>query len=403
MVFYQGSISEAHCESRLQASLVFIADSSADTDSFTALLTEPEVASYLSLHAITIKLVRGTVDETNFAQIYPIFIAPSIYVIKSGVCVDVIFKSGDGIPAATELLNRVVRFVENQENQEQVHANASSSEQSTAQSATANASHAPLATSAATVAPAAVPPTPQSPAPQSQIPSPAREPQTSSRPETTKPPKKSESKPLSKPTPTPEEPKRVKINIRKLSDIPKPAPVKKSETVSKVEPVKYVAPKPSSPPTETAIAIRLPDGSTLRERFKVGDTLSDVRAFVEKQQPLKAFDICQTYPFREYSTSDEQLTLKDLDLVPSTSLVIRPRQSFTSYPTTSIFDTFLLPFTMLYGLLMALFAKMSAGQIEEPKKESPRKETSRFKTLSDVDGDGEDEKKTYNGNSTNQL
>ncbi|KAI8617177.1 hypothetical protein BC830DRAFT_129752 [Chytriomyces sp. MP71] len=73
-----------------------------------------------------------------------------------------------------------------------------------------------------------------------------------------------------------------------------------------------------------------------------------------------AFEMTQLYPARVFSPADEESTLKDLDLVPSASLVVKYLHgTASSYPSigsdNSVVASFVRPFQALLAWLAALF------------------------------------------------
>lgn len=75
--------------------------------------------------------------------------------------------------------------------------------------------------------------------------------------------------------------------------------------------------------------IRLFDGSSIRNTFKATDTLEDVRKWIdENQQCDYAYNIVQLIPSRTFA--DESLMLRDLELCPSATLVLKKTATASS-------------------------------------------------------------------------
>ncbi|KAJ3106403.1 hypothetical protein HDU97_006388 [Phlyctochytrium planicorne] len=73
--------------------------------------------------------------------------------------------------------------------------------------------------------------------------------------------------------------------------------------------------------TEARIQFRLPTGGTVTHTFQSTDTLSAVYEFIAPQVGNDSFKLLQTFPRQVLSERDK--TLKDLKLVPSSSLVVQ--------------------------------------------------------------------------------
>ncbi len=75
---------------------------------------------------------------------------------------------------------------------------------------------------------------------------------------------------------------------------------------------------------ECRIQVRLTDGKTLVEKFKATEQLAAVRLWVEtnRTDDKGHFNLMTTFPRKVYTEEDMMRTLKDLGLVPATSLVV---------------------------------------------------------------------------------
>jgi hypothetical protein len=76
--------------------------------------------------------------------------------------------------------------------------------------------------------------------------------------------------------------------------------------------------------TETAqIAVRLPDSSVVRKKFKRTELLAAVRDWVSSEAELSGdFPLGNTFPRRVYDAADDRKQLSELELCPSASLVV---------------------------------------------------------------------------------
>lgn len=76
------------------------------------------------------------------------------------------------------------------------------------------------------------------------------------------------------------------------------------------------------------IQFRLVDGSQLVNTFEPEQTLADARAFItEKLKDLNqstSFSMHSSFPKRDYTAQDMSVSLRDLQLVPSATLLIIP-------------------------------------------------------------------------------
>ncbi|CAF0965295.1 unnamed protein product [Didymodactylos carnosus] len=82
---------------------------------------------------------------------------------------------------------------------------------------------------------------------------------------------------------------------------------------------------------ECTIQIRLPDGSSVRENFKVTDKFDKVLEWlkdIRKSSTTRPFMLFQTFPKKEYQDTDRYKTLEDLQLVPSSSLHLKELTQF---------------------------------------------------------------------------
>lgn len=84
---------------------------------------------------------------------------------------------------------------------------------------------------------------------------------------------------------------------------------------------------------ECAVQVRLFDGSTIRKKFRSDQTLTELRAWVEKQRsddlPYTFKQILSPLPNRPLTISEEKEMLQDLGLTPSATLVMVPIQGYT--------------------------------------------------------------------------
>ncbi|KAK6255338.1 hypothetical protein SCA6_016643 [Theobroma cacao] len=93
--------------------------------------------------------------------------------------------------------------------------------------------------------------------------------------------------------------------------------------------------KPSTAniPTDVHLNIRLPDGSSLREKFPVADTLRMVKDYVDRNQSsgMGSYDLAIPYPRKLFGDQDLSKSLLDLGLLNRQALVVVPRQRTTGF------------------------------------------------------------------------
>lgn len=84
-----------------------------------------------------------------------------------------------------------------------------------------------------------------------------------------------------------------------------------------------VASKPASAYTETRLRLQLPTG-TIQKVFSVDTTLFEVASVVTQDSSLEVVEsFVQNFPKKVFDTVDFGATLKELELVPSASLIVK--------------------------------------------------------------------------------
>lgn len=194
------------------------------------------------------------------------------------------------------------------------------------------------------------------------------------------------------------------------------------------------------------IQFRLTDGSSVVNQFEPEQTLEDARAFIaEKLKEMNestTFTMHSTFPKRDYTVQDMSSTLRDLQLVPSATLLIIPTRSKTSkafsnlMPMTSasandssqatnsvvsyasdLLGFIFLPFTIIWGIISNLIGirnnagnrpiHSSSQNTSAPnmnlRRNAPVRLRHNVRGLADRDDNEDDDRSTYNGNSTQQM
>ncbi|KAJ1970128.1 hypothetical protein IWQ62_000168 [Dispira parvispora] len=76
----------------------------------------------------------------------------------------------------------------------------------------------------------------------------------------------------------------------------------------------------------THLVIRLLDGSTLRAEFASSQTLHDLRHYIanHRTDSTAPYHLLQLYPRQQFTPAQDNQTLRELGLVPSSTLVLKP-------------------------------------------------------------------------------
>ncbi|KAI9284150.1 hypothetical protein BC943DRAFT_326437 [Umbelopsis sp. AD052] len=187
------------------------------------------------------------------------------------------------------------------------------------------------------------------------------------------------------------------------------------------------------------ISVRQMDGSQIRKQFNATDTLDDVMKWIdaERTDGDAPFMLLAQFPTRQFSMGDESKSLRELELVPSSTLIMKPPRKVTSAYTptapglwgyaysaadlaySAAGASWNMVNTVLATLLPAsggitggttLGAQSEFGDEEQQGTSSSdskaaaaaRRNKSRITTLDSLRDDDKDPKQTYNGNSINQ-
>ena len=81
--------------------------------------------------------------------------------------------------------------------------------------------------------------------------------------------------------------------------------------------------------TKTRIQFKLPTGDIITGTFDSTGTLSGLRTYVlqNAQLPFRHFSMSSFFPRRDFTSVDDNKTLLDLELVPSSVILILPVKS----------------------------------------------------------------------------
>jgi hypothetical protein len=161
------------------------------------------------------------------------------------------------------------------------------------------------------------------------------------------------------------------------------------------------------------IQVRLFDGSTIRSRFQTSSALKDVRKWVDEnrtdgKEPFTFKHLLTPLPSRAIDATEEDKVLGDLELSPSSTLVLIPVDKYSSaYAGSSgnVFMDFIRYvlgfFTWIFGLL-GLAGSRPAAQAVPQSEESEQSAASQDRTRVRGFQNGDDRRRDqqfYNGNS----
>ncbi|TDZ31574.1 UBX domain-containing protein 4 [Colletotrichum spinosum] len=181
-----------------------------------------------------------------------------------------------------------------------------------------------------------------------------------------------------------------------------------------------LAPSSSGAKGMTALQVRLLDGSTIRSRFPSSKKLgADVRKWVDEQRtdgtkaPYRFKVVLAPLPSRTIDDTEENKSLADLGLSPSSTLVLAPVGAHVSaYEGSSfseqVFKFLLMPLALLqwlWGLVAGVFSGLGSSRSRQDEgaaeavtvREQRKGKISQFANPDDRRGD----QHLYNGNSLN--
>ncbi|KAM3554214.1 hypothetical protein MY1884_006263 [Beauveria asiatica] len=173
----------------------------------------------------------------------------------------------------------------------------------------------------------------------------------------------------------------------------------------------------SSPSALAAIQVRLSDGSTLRTKFPATESIKDIRIWVDKERsdgqgPYYFKQILTPLPNKNIDTTEEDKSLRELGLSPSSTLLLIPIQRFAAAyeaqcPSQGFFNQIIV---LLFGVFTWLQGLIGLGGAAPPPGEqaptqrpanSPaalrNQRVQAFQNPNDRRGD----QQLYNGNSLN--
>ncbi|KAH6973771.1 ubiquitin-related domain-containing protein [Ilyonectria sp. MPI-CAGE-AT-0026] len=160
----------------------------------------------------------------------------------------------------------------------------------------------------------------------------------------------------------------------------------------------------------TSLQVRMFDGSTLRSRFKTTSPLKTIRSWVDENrtdgsQPYTFKQVLTPSPNKTIDETEENKSVGELGLSPSSTLVLIPVKNFTSaYDASSQnivsrFFAFILGiFSWFFGLFTSGDARAPTGAGEDSAGSS--QDQSRIQSFGNQN-DRQRDQQLYNGNSLN--
>lgn len=114
---------------------------------------------------------------------------------------------------------------------------------------------------------------------------------------------------------------------------------------------------PTSDSTISRIQFKKPDGEVDVKTFGREETFSVVRTYVEENvivgSGIREFELATTFPRREFKNEDNAKTLFELDLVPSSVILVLPldKAATRKLPLQTSYGIFAMLSTIFWGIL----------------------------------------------------
>jgi len=155
------------------------------------------------------------------------------------------------------------------------------------------------------------------------------------------------------------------------------------------------------------LQFRLPDGRSQTHQFPADTPISEVYSWVTTDlgSGFSRFSLATSFPRRDLDNETRSSTLKQLQLAPSATILVLPQSSALAPSDGSLMSYMMLllsPFTFLFGLLSSIFnpPASNANPTANTRKEDGTARPGNIGRLRQSEHD--DENNTYNGNSTQQ-
>ena len=166
--------------------------------------------------------------------------------------------------------------------------------------------------------------------------------------------------------------------------------------------------------TTARIQFRLPDGSSQTQHFPADSPLSDLYSFVRTGMTpsYSAFSLSTAFPRRNLDTQNMESSLKDLQMAPSSTVMVLPSTSMVSSQDgglMSLIWLILSPFSMLWSMMTSFFSttfgSSSTTSSSGPSSGGGSSRAGRDGAVGRLRNSefSDDDMNTYNGNSTQQM
>ena len=175
--------------------------------------------------------------------------------------------------------------------------------------------------------------------------------------------------------------------------------------------------------TTARLQFRLPDGSSQTQHFPAETPLQEVYSFVRTgltSHSYTSFSLSTTFPTRNLDTEDMSMSLKELQMAPSATVMVLPCTSAISSQDGGLMSLVwlvLTPFTMLWTILTSFFGSVSGSASSSgpsggaasagpgSRGPAPTHRVTRDGAIGRLRNSdfSDDEMNTWNGNSTQQM
>ncbi|KAH8551940.1 hypothetical protein BGW37DRAFT_520210 [Umbelopsis sp. PMI_123] len=465
-IWFQGPVAEAVTQVNAKGCVfvVFARDESPESDAMSAILEDDSIVQRLREHAVAITLSKDTDNANLFNQLYPIHRYPSLFFLKAGVIVDVITGSDTSSAEITNKFDKAVAHSVTQPPAPQPVARPAAPTSTPPAPEPTGVSSPTVTESASTAAQ-----TPLSAAEKKEALKKKLELARKKRAEEEEKNKREKeiqrrrtgqeiqaaqesheerqrrkyAEEVKKERKAEEEHRR-QLREQIESDKRERAAQRQREIEERQKsnstPLSNATSTASSSKSTTTVCnlnVRQLDGSQIRKQFNAVDTLDVVMKWIDQERTDgdAPYMLLAQFPTRQFSVGDESRTLRELELVPSSTLIMKPsRKVTTAYAPTApgIWGYAYSAMDMAYGVAGAswnfvnnvlttllpasggitggttLGAQNEFGTEEEQASSdsraaaAARRIRSNVNTLDSLRTDDKDPNQTYNGNSINQ-
>ncbi|KAI8364622.1 ubiquitin-related domain-containing protein [Blakeslea trispora] len=388
-IWFEGPVSQAveRVNERKLVFLVYIYDSTENSDQLDKVFKDDELSKVLREKSVSVKLQKDSEDAKMFAQLYPIYQTPSVYFIIQGTIKDI----GNHAMNAQDIVTKIRAICPQQDPKTRLEEirkkRAEDEKQKQREREMKRREEGKLAQEAHAA---------------------HQDRQNKLILEKKKKEKREEE----------EYKKRVKEQIAKDRENQKAAKKAENEKLDSRQDSSF-SEKSSNTCDYCNLNIKELDGSSLKHRFSASDTLAKVIEWIDVSRtdgeiPYKLF---AQFPKRNFDIVDEQRTLSELKLCPSSTLIMKPikntveayanssssRSSWLSYLYSTgdtIYDSIAQAGNSVASYLITPAPLSEPGQRVGSGSQSQQNTNHRINTLNT--NTSKKDHQTYNGNSVNQ-